>query len=96
MVEDLSGIAVDVEYANEYWYRSEKAMTNAAMMVVSQFGETADTLAALRKANLGRHETLAITNVDDFTMVRGRRSHSLPSPGASGPSQQLKASGRSC
>lgn len=70
MVEDLSGIAVDVEYASEYCYRSEKAMTNAAVMVVSQSGETADTLAALRKANLAGHETLAITNVDDSTMVR--------------------------
>ena len=70
MVEDLSGIAVDVEYASEYCYRSEKAMTNAAVMVVSQSGETADTLAALRKANLAGYETLAITNVDDSTMVR--------------------------
>lgn len=70
MVEDLSGIAVDVEYASEYCYRSEKAMTNAAVMVVSQSGETVDTLVALRKANLGGHETLAVTNVDDSTMVR--------------------------
>jgi glutamine---fructose-6-phosphate transaminase (isomerizing) len=70
MIEDLSGLAVDVEYASEYCYRSEKALTNAAVMVVSQSGETADTLAALRKANLAGHETLAITNVDDSTMDR--------------------------
>jgi glucosamine--fructose-6-phosphate aminotransferase (isomerizing) len=70
IIEDLSGIPVDVEYASEYCYRSEKAMTNAAVMVVSQSGETADTLAALRKANLAGHPTLAITNVDDSTMDR--------------------------
>jgi glucosamine--fructose-6-phosphate aminotransferase (isomerizing) len=70
IIEDLSQIPVDVEYASEYCYRSEKAMTNAAIMVVSQSGETADTLAALRKANLAGHETLALTNVDDSTMDR--------------------------
>ncbi len=70
MIEDLSGIAVDVEYASEYCYRSEKALSNAAVMVVSQSGETADTLAALRKANAAGHETLAITNVDHSTMDR--------------------------
>jgi glucosamine--fructose-6-phosphate aminotransferase (isomerizing) len=70
IIEDLSGIPVDVEYASEYSYRSEKALTNTAVMVISQSGETADTLAALRKANLVGNETLAITNVDDSTMER--------------------------
>jgi glutamine---fructose-6-phosphate transaminase (isomerizing) len=68
-IEDLAGITVDVEYASEYSYRCEKALSNAAVMVVSQSGETADTLAALRKANLAGHRTLAITNVDDSTMA---------------------------
>ncbi len=70
VIEDLSGIAVDVEYASEYCYRSEKSMIDAAVVVVSQSGETADTLAALRKANLAGHATLAITNVDHSTMAR--------------------------
>ena len=70
IIEDLSGIPVDVEYASEYSYRSEKALTNTAVMVISQSGETADTLAALRKANAIGNETLAITNVDDSTMER--------------------------
>jgi glucosamine--fructose-6-phosphate aminotransferase (isomerizing) len=70
IIEDLSGIPVDVEYASEYSYRSEKALTNTALMVISQSGETADTLAALRKANLVGNQTLAITNVDDSTMER--------------------------
>jgi glucosamine 6-phosphate synthetase-like amidotransferase/phosphosugar isomerase protein len=70
IIEDLSGIPVDVEYASEYSYRPEKALTNTAVMVISQSGETADTLAALRKANGLGNETLAITNVDDSTMER--------------------------
>jgi glucosamine--fructose-6-phosphate aminotransferase (isomerizing) len=70
VLEDLTGIAVDVEYASEYCYRSEKSLTDAAVMVVSQSGETADTLAALRRANLSGHATLAITNVADSTMAR--------------------------
>jgi glutamine---fructose-6-phosphate transaminase (isomerizing) len=70
IIEDLSGIAVDVEYASEYCYRSEKSLTDAAVMVISQSGETADTLAALRKGNLAGHATLAITNVADSTMAR--------------------------
>jgi len=49
LIEDLSGIAVDVEYASEYSYRSEKSLKDAAVIVVSQSGETADTLSALRK-----------------------------------------------
>ena len=70
VMEDLSGIAVDVEYASEYCYRSEKSMVDAAVMVISQSGETADTLAALRKASMAGHATLAITNVDHSSMAR--------------------------
>jgi glucosamine--fructose-6-phosphate aminotransferase (isomerizing) len=69
-LEDLSGIAVDVEYASEYCCRSEKALKNASVLVISQSGETADTLAALRKANLAGHRTMAIANVPDSTMAR--------------------------
>jgi glucosamine--fructose-6-phosphate aminotransferase (isomerizing) len=70
LIEDLSGIAVDVEYASEYCYRSEKAMKDASVLVVSQSGETADTLAALRKAAAAGHRTLAVTNVAHSTMAR--------------------------
>lgn len=88
LIEDLSGIAVDVEYASEYCYRSEKALTDAAVMVVSQSGETADTLAALRKANLAGHETLAITNVDDSTMDR---EATVPFPTVAGRERAIPA-----
>ncbi|SNT42690.1 glucosamine--fructose-6-phosphate aminotransferase (isomerizing) [Granulicella rosea] len=70
MIEDLSGIAVDVEYASEYTYRTEKCRRDAAVLVISQSGETADTLAALRRANHAGHVTLAITNVPGSTMAR--------------------------
>ena len=70
LIEDRSGMHVDVEYASEYSYRSEHALKSASVMVISQSGETADTLAALRKANRGGHRTLAITNVPGSSMAR--------------------------
>ena len=69
-IEDRSGIAVDVEYASEYSYRSERALKDASVLVISQSGETADTLAALRKANAVGHQTLAVTNVASSTMAQ--------------------------
>lgn len=69
-LEDRSGIAVDVEYASEYSYRSERALKDACVLVISQSGETADTLAALRKAHRMGHRTMAITNVAASTMAR--------------------------
>ncbi len=69
-IEDLAGVAVDVEYASEYCYRSEKSLKDAAVVLVSQSGETADTLAALRKAHDSGHQTLAITNVATSAMAR--------------------------
>jgi glucosamine--fructose-6-phosphate aminotransferase (isomerizing) len=70
LLEDFSGMAVDVEYASEYCCRSEKALKNAAVLVISQSGETADTLAALRKAKEAGHPTLAIANAPASTMAR--------------------------
>ena len=70
LIEDRSGIAVDVEYASEYSYRDERALKDASVLVVSQSGETADTLAALRKANRVGHRTLAVTNVPGSSMAR--------------------------
>lgn len=70
LIEEKSGIAVDVEYASEYVYRSERSLRNAAMLVVSQSGETVDTLAALRKALRLGQPALAITNVQESTMAR--------------------------
>jgi glucosamine--fructose-6-phosphate aminotransferase (isomerizing) len=62
MLEDLAGIPVDVEYASEYTYRSTHALHNPGVLVISQSGETADTLAALREAQARGLATVAITN----------------------------------
>ena len=70
LIEDLSGIAVDVEYASEYAYRTHPDGMEHAVMVISQSGETSDTLAALRKANREGHPTLAMTNAAASSMAR--------------------------
>ena len=70
MFEDRTGLAVDVEYASEYSYRGSNTTPDAAVLVISQSGETADTLAALREAKRRGHATMAITNVPDSTMMR--------------------------
>ena len=48
LLEDLCGLAVDVEYASEYSTRGGVALRSPAVIVISQSGETSDTLAALR------------------------------------------------
>ena len=71
-LEDLCGLAVDVEYASEYSLRGDfsKDLRNPSVLVLSQSGETSDTLAALREARRRGQKTLAITNVEDSTMAR--------------------------
>jgi glucosamine--fructose-6-phosphate aminotransferase (isomerizing) len=70
MIEDLSGVAVDVEYASEYCYRSTHAAVDPIVMVITQSGETADTIAALREALTRGVKTIAISNMPDTTIVR--------------------------
>ncbi len=70
-IEDIAGIAAQVEIASEYRYRKTVPNPRALVVVVSQSGETADTLAALRHAqSLGHQETLAVCNVATSAMVR--------------------------
>ena len=70
MIEDLSGVAVDVEYASEYCYRSTHAAVDPIVMVITQSGETADTIAAQREALTRGVKTIAISNVPDTTIPR--------------------------
>jgi glucosamine--fructose-6-phosphate aminotransferase (isomerizing) len=70
MLEDICGLAVDVEYASEYSCRGGKELRRASCIVLSQSGETSDTLAALREAARRGERTLAITNAADSTMAR--------------------------
>jgi glutamine---fructose-6-phosphate transaminase (isomerizing) len=70
MIEDLSGVAVDVEYSSEYCYRSTHAAVDPIVMVITQSGETADTIAAQREALTRGVKTIAVSNVDNTTIVR--------------------------
>src|SRR5579864_5760316 len=70
MIEDLSGVAVDVEYASEYCYRSTHAAVDPIVMVITQSGERADTIAAQREALTRGVKTIAVSNVPDTTIVR--------------------------
>jgi glucosamine--fructose-6-phosphate aminotransferase (isomerizing) len=70
-IEAIAQIPVAVEIASEYRYRISVADPATLVVVVSQSGETADTLAALKHAKgLGMHRTLAICNVATSAMVR--------------------------
>ena len=70
MIEEASGVAVDVEYASEYPYRRYDTLQTPSVLVLSQSGETADTLAALREAASRGARTVSITNVEGSTMAR--------------------------
>ena len=73
-LEGLAGIPTQVEIASEYRYRDSVPDPATLVVVVSQSGETADTLAALRHAkSLGQKRTLAICNVGTSAMVRETR-----------------------
>jgi glutamine---fructose-6-phosphate transaminase (isomerizing) len=70
MLEDYAGLAVDVEYSSEYMYRSTHTLHDPGVIVISQSGETADTLAALREAKARGLATVAITNNAESSMAR--------------------------
>ena len=72
LLEDLCGLAVDVEYASEYSCRGGNGadeLRRPSVLVLSQSGETSDTLAALDEAHRRGHGTLAITNAASSTMA---------------------------
>jgi len=70
-LESLAGIQVNVEIASEYRYRDSVPNPNSLVVTLSQSGETADTLAALKHARAqGMEHTLTICNVATSAMVR--------------------------
>jgi len=82
-LEDIAGIPTQVEIASEYRYRTTVPNPKTLIVVVSQSGETADTLAALRHAkSLGHKYPLAICNVASSAMVRETDWHFLTKAGA--------------
>ena len=70
-LESISGIPTQVEVASEYRYRTSVPNPRTLVVTITQSGETADTLAALRHAqSLGMTQTLTICNVSTSAMVR--------------------------
>ena len=70
MIEQLARIPVDVDYASEFRYRNPVMDEDTLLLVISQSGETADTIAALREAKELGSKVLAICNVQGSMIVR--------------------------
>ncbi len=69
-IEELAGIPVEVEYASELRYRNAPLDRNTLLFAITQSGETADTLAAMREVRRRGHPALAICNVVGSTIAR--------------------------
>ena len=70
IIEDFCGIPVDVEPSSEYIYRKTITDKNTLVIGVSQSGETADTITAVRQAKSKGSHILIVTNRPDSTMAR--------------------------
>lgn len=70
MLEEFVRIPVEVEYASEFRYRDPVIERDTVVMVISQSGETADTLAALREAKRKRAKVFGICNVVGSSIAR--------------------------
>ena len=68
--EKIARISIDLDVASEFRYREPPVEKNNLAIFVSQSGETADTLAALRYCNKNKMKTLGIVNVDESTIAR--------------------------
>ena len=69
-IEQLTGIPVQVEYASEYRYRPQIAVPGTLTVVISQSGETADTLEAMRAASATGSKVIGIVNVVGSSIAR--------------------------
>jgi len=70
LFEELARMPVEVEYASEFRYRNPPIDRNTVMFAITQSGETADTLAALRESKRMGHTTLAICNAVGSSIAR--------------------------
>ncbi len=70
LFEEFARIPVEVEYASEFRYRNPPVDRNTIVMAITQSGETADTLAALRESKRKGHPSLAICNVVGSSIAR--------------------------
>jgi glucosamine--fructose-6-phosphate aminotransferase (isomerizing) len=81
-IEDLAGLPVEVELASEYRYRAIIPRSEQLIVTISQSGETADTLFALKYAqSLGQEWSLSICNVPESSLVRASTLHFLTQAG---------------
>jgi glutamine---fructose-6-phosphate transaminase (isomerizing) len=70
MIEELARLSVDVDYASEFRYRDPVLDENTLLLVISQSGETADTIAALREVKERGGKVLSICNVQGSMITR--------------------------
>ncbi len=70
MIEQLARVSVEVDYASEFRYRDPVLDEDTLLLVISQSGETADTIAALREAKERGAKVLAICNVQGSMVMR--------------------------
>jgi glucosamine--fructose-6-phosphate aminotransferase (isomerizing) len=70
LFEEFARIPVEVEYASEFRYRNPPIDRNTIVLAITQSGETADTLAALRESKRKGHPTLALCNVVGSSIAR--------------------------
>jgi glucosamine--fructose-6-phosphate aminotransferase (isomerizing) len=70
MIQELSGVPVDVDYASEFEYRNPLTGPGELAILITQSGETADTTGALREAKAKGARTIAISNVIGSTIAR--------------------------
>jgi glucosamine--fructose-6-phosphate aminotransferase (isomerizing) len=70
LIEEFARIPVEVEYASEFRYRNPPIDRNTIVLAITQSGETADTLAALRESKRKGHPTLALCNVVGSSIAR--------------------------
>lgn len=70
MIEELAGVPVEVEYASEFRYRNPIIKPGTLVLAISQSGETADTLAAMKEAHQKGATVLAICNAVGSSIAR--------------------------
>src|SRR5262245_56046757 len=70
LFEELARVPVEVEYASEFRYRNPPIDRNTVVLAITQSGETADTLAALRESKRMGHTTLAVCNAVGSSIAR--------------------------
>ena len=70
LIEEMARLPVEVEYAHEFYLRNAPLQRDTIVLVISQSGETADTLGALREAKRRGHKTMALVNVVGSTIAR--------------------------